>query len=554
MKRTDASLVRKNNARRGALLLEAALAVGVAASLVGLSVSISTEQERRANSATIGLEKRLVIDAARAFVAERNSELLEDLFQSAVTSGGPGGLSFDVGDLVTAGFLDTSLVPGNSLDRFHQQQYVLLLRPVFREDLTIPAASLDELDMDPFGAGAIDPRFLDGDLSNGELGIEAVLFSRGGTPVPLGQGPRVLDATQRINAGFLSSDTISRGAGGTMNFNITGFQGFAEYAQISQGRFASPVALGSIGVIGDSGGSTIPPELREVFLRCVDVDTLTSAYTDCITAPKNEVFTDIILTPFDSNEDGTVDRFPALLGATRILCGSPEGSEADPVDPDAFLIDCETTRLNGVLDLTGSEVRFAGDTLVETRELDGTDETVVISDRLAMRGPGGDIDLATLPFSSQQVAAGTSIPVQDCPSVDVNGISLEPFASASVAVAMDPWGRAISGSFARARRNGTDWDIGIFYTVNADFCDSTFGDPIDIRSTFSNPNDPNSAGRFFDPTDRPDNGRCGDATNTAFNGFADVYELFPVGDPADPLAQANFGAAIVTLSCVPVTP
>ena len=537
--------------QRGALLIEAALAVGIGVSLIGLTVSINAEQARRTDAVTIGSEKRLILDAARNYVQDKSEDLIEDLFQAAVDSGGPAQLVVSAQDLVSTGYIPESFEPGVNLSRLFDQQYAMLIRPVFQDDPDIPAAVLSEIDMDPFGTGAIDPRFIDGDPSNGELGLEAVLFTLGGDPVPAGQAGRALSAAERINAGYLNAGIQSRGNGGTMNFNIAGFEDFEDYDDIAPGNFASPVALGSVGVIG-AGPAVNIPELRETFLRCVDVLIGTPAFAECLSAPRNEVFTNIILRPYDSNDDGTNDVFPTITGATRIMCDNALGNTDDPVDENVFLIDCQTTAVNGILDVTGPEIQFGGETLVQTEDIAGTDETVVTADRIAMRMPGGGRrDLSTIPTETFQVPARDVIELQDCPDTDIDGTAISPRIDASVTALLDPWGRAISGSFALAERgtgtsdswtpsaSGDRWMVRILYTLNADFCEASFTNTLDIRDTFSNPNDSGSTGNFVTNTERPDIGQCSDSS-----GFADVYELHPVG-------AAVFGAATVTLSCRP---
>lgn len=537
--------------KRGALLVEAALAVGIAISLIGLTISINAEQERRQDAISIGAEKKVILDAARNLILDQEADLLQQLFVSAVDSGSTAQLSFTPQDLVNIGYIPTSFQPGALLDRLFEQDYVILMRPVFRDDVSTPADILGRDDMDPFGTGSINPLFIDGDLSNRELGIEAVLFTRGGQAVPPGQGNRVLSAVERVNAGFITDATQSRGIGGTMNFNITGFSDFPEFADIGPGRFASPVSLGSIGAIGANTPSNIP-ELRETFLRCVGLVPGEQSFLDCIAAPRNEVFGDIILRGSDTDNDGTEDRFPMISGATRILCRDAVGDPSDPVAIDAFLIDCQRTEINGVLDITGQEVLFAGETLVETRDIAGSPETVLTADRLAMRIPGSnDRDMSTIPFASFQAPARSVFDVQDCPDTDINGQAVEPQANGTLVALLDPWGRAVSGNFVQVQRGdgtsnswtpsstGSRWMVRIFYSLNSDFCNSNFESPIDIRRTFQNPNDPTSLGNFITDTLRPAITEC-----IAGNDFADIYEMFQVG-------AANFSAAQVTLSCRP---
>lgn len=553
---------RRHARQRGALLLEAALAVGVAVSLVGLTISINREQEMRADAVVLGGEKRIILDAARNYIRDNRMDIIQDLFDSAQSGGAFAEISVDLSELIAAGYLSAVFTPGAALNRIAGQDYVLLLRAVFQSDMGLPATSLGEPEMDPFATGSIDPRFIDGDPLNEEIGIEAVLFSSGGNALPLGMAGRALDAAQRINAGFIFTGSQSRGSGGTMNFDTTGFAAFPEYASVSAGRFASPVSLGSVGVLGDIGGG-IAPDNREVFLRCVGVDPTVPAYEDCASASRDTVYSQIRMTPFDSNNDGTIDSYPAITGATRILCLDAIGDEADAVDPDVFLIDCQTTQVNGILDVTGDAIRFAGETLVETRNIAGADETVVVADRVALRLPSGDErDLLENVFQSVSLAARDTIDVPECRDTAIDGSTLEPQATAQVAAALDPWGRAVSGVFAIAERGTGDSDswtpdstgdkfmARIRYTLNADYCESSFGNPINIKSIFADPDNPASAGQFHGSEPWPDIAQCnrpdpsspGDVIPNS-NNRADVYELYPVG------ISGNYGIATVSVSC-----
>lgn len=550
------------NSKRGALLVEAALAVGIAVSLVGLSISISREQEARSNAILLGNEKRALLEASIAFIDDNKTDVLNALYQSAVTTSLARRV-FTVADLQAAGQIPAGVTLGTSLQRDFGQQYRLVARLVAQNATGIPAPTQTRANIDPLNIGRIDPRFLDGDIANGELGIEAVLFSTGGTPIPPGTATRIMTATGMLNAGFMYQQELSRSPGNIINFNAAGFRSIAGFsgATLPLGRFASVVSFGSSGTFGGPGA----PDLRDTFARCSGINPASPVFIPCLNANRSTVFGNLDFTPSDGNGDGTLDTFPAITGATRLLCIQDIEGPAAAVDRDVFLIDCATTRVNGVLDVTGDEIRFNNDTLVSERTIGGETVDVLESDRVALRLPSGaERDLGENLFSSVRVAARGTIPVQECPSRNLAGQPLLPVAEAQVTAVIDPWGRAISGSLATVERGnltgvnwtpsatGTRWMARVRYTLSADFCQSTFASPISIRDTYTNADNLASNSTFFAGTQRPNvpAGRCGNASTPAGtpDGIADIYEMFPMGPPPAP---ANFGVATIILSCRP---
>lgn len=555
-------LVRKTT-QRGALLVEAALAVGVAVSLIGLTISITREQQSRSDAVLIGSEKATLIDSAIQFINETRPQILADLYQSA-SSGGPAMATYDLADLVAGGFVPDGLNLGSVLQSEFGQEYRILARLISQNDPNTPAASLDIGDIDPAATGAVDPQLIDGVLANGELGIEAVLMTIGGDTVPIGQGGRIITASNSLNAAFLYENNIATGPGGVISFDVSGFAGFPGFAGgvIPGGRFASVLSFGSPGDFG-AGNET---DLRDTFARCEGLNVAGTAYIECLNGNRGSLYGDLNLTPSDENNDGTDDRFPAITGATRILCLQELDGIAAPVAQNAFLIDCETTRLNGVLDVTGDEIRLGNETLAERREIGGVDRTVVSADSFALRlNSGAERDLSTNVISTQRVAAQSVIPVQECPARSADGTQLVPKATAQIQSILDPWGRAIAGSSVEvvrgnrpggistpftANANGSLWQVQIRYAVNNDFCNSTFLSPINIRSTYTNANAPNSAPRFIPGTLNPNIAQCDPAVPANRNQVPDVYQLHPIGNLTGPVnSLLNFGFASVSLSC-----
>lgn len=548
--------------QRGALLVEAALAVGIAISLVGLSISINREQEARANAILLGNEKRALLEASIAFLDDNRTDVLDALYQSAVSTSLARRV-FTVADLQAAGQVPAGVTLGTSLQRDFNQQYRLVARLVAQNAAGVPAPTQTRASIDPLNIGRIDPRFLDGDLANGELGIEAVLFSTGGNPIPAGTATRIMTATGMLNAGFTYQQEFSRSPGNIINFDIRGFRSIPGFsaATIPAGRFASVVSFGSSGTFGGPGA----PDLRDTFARCSGINPASPAFMQCLGANRGTVFGNLAFTPFDVNGDGTVDTYPSITGATRLHCLQDVDGPGAAVDPDVFLIDCETTRVNGVLDVTGDEIRFNGDTLASERTIGGEVVDVLEADRVALRLPsGGERDLGQNVFSAMRVAARGTVPVQECPSRNIAGQPLTPAAEAQITAVLDPWGRPISGSLATVERgnivgsswspnpSGSRWMARIRYTLNADVCQSSFANPISVRDTYANGDNLASAPTFFPNSQRPNvpGFRCGNGGETAGrpDNIADVYEMFPLGPPAAP---ANFGVATILLSCRP---
>lgn len=544
--------------QRGALLVEAALAVGVAISLVTLTFAISQEQQARSDMQLIAAEKRSVMLAARSYMRENKDDILEALFTASTGAGGDGVLIISLQDLADSGYLVSSLNPGAVIDQLFGQEYVLLARAVFQSDTGTPATTLRNADMDPFGNGAIDPRFLDGDLSNLELAVESVLFTTGGDRIPLGRLGRAVEWTTLLNAGSIITAGRSSGALGSMSFDLSGYSIFAEYAATGPGRFASPISLGSLGVLGDSGGdsdgSINSDQLREAFLRCVDIDSASNAYEACISAPGNRIYTDVILQPYDASSDGVIDTWPAITGATRLVCNNPNVDPAEPVDPDVFLIDCETTQLSGNVDIAGPRVTFAGATIIEDRIIDAGQQTVITADRLAMRVPDGaggfiERDMAEVVFDSQIVPAREVINVPQCHGATMDGTPMQPRAIAHVASFADPWGRPVSGVRANVERGfrsipgdptswvedaftGDQWMVRLRYVVSDNFCASGYDNPVRVTDLLA------ITPPFLPGTREPNlSPQC-----SSGDAGPDVYELYP-------LMGQIFGAASVSIRC-----
>lgn len=557
---TEPLPLQRRRSRRGALLVEAALAVGVAISLVALTFSVTRELQIRTDAALLASEKRSIIVASRNFIRENRADIIQQLFDAAQTGGGEGVAVFTLTDLADAGYLASSLAPGGVLGQLYGQDYLLMARAVFQDDAGTPPATLTEIDMDPFGNGDIDPRFIDGDLSNQEISIESILFTVGGTDIPLNILARTIEQTELLNAGSIFGTGIASGALGAMQFDITGFSTLPQYADTGPGRFASPISVGPQGLLGDPASplDAIADQLREAFLRCTDIDSSDPRYNDCVSAPGNTVWTNIVIENFDSNLDGTIDVYPTIDGLTRLRCANPDGDLADAVDPDVFLIDCETTRLSGNLEVEGSSISLAGQTLAERRDIAGQDETVVSADRLALLVPDGgggriERDVSEFVFDSRILAAREIIDVPECPSVTLDGLNaMEPRAIAHVSAFADPWGRPVAGVRANVERGlrttpgdpeswtadptGPHWMVRIRYVVSDNFCDSDFADPIptNLVTTFET----SPAGL---PTRQPT--LC---TGGAFAGpgaGADIYELFPNASGED------FGAASISVRC-----
>lgn len=522
-------------------MLEGILYLGLASSVIGFSASFIMQEQRRQEEILVAREFSLVMQGAQNFVSARYEQILAQLYQEALDGGGEAVRSYSVSDLSNEGFLPVSFLDGGgALDRLYGQEFRLLTRAVLISDSNLPRGNLTVSDLDPSpGQGSIIESLIDGDPSNDEVQIEAILVSAGGVRIPTQRGAPITTRTERSNAGFIESGTEARGPYGVFSFDVSGFSGVSGYPTETEGRFAAVVALAGFGVLDASGMSTtLPPELDlgDAFRRCADIlsdgalDQNSPLYVECRDTT-NAIYGDIVLVSYDSNNDGVINVFPSIIGPSRISM-SPDtisaienlrvigcGTVAPGTGSDTeLLIDCALTRATGNLIVEGTVLGqefllgTSGGVVPLAREvsLAGGPEVQVSADRFVM----GDTDLSTGIYDVQILSSGDRIPKPVCPATTADGaFEMEPRIYVVPAAYSDPAGRASVGirAFAQDGPGADEWTVRLYQYVAEDFC--TF------NSFSSNPiNDcAFQAGNPFNPEDDPAKGNP--------DGLSDVSEV-----------------------------
>ncbi|MFG6083432.1 hypothetical protein ACEUZ9_004692 [Paracoccus litorisediminis] len=451
---------------RGVTLMEAILALGVAASMIGVTAHVIGQEQQRQKAMLLGAEGELALKASRDFVAQNYAALQDELF----TSAGPAGLArktFTTSEMISRGYLPPSFQNSGILGKLYGQQYALVMRAVNRTDTTTPQATMTRATMDPSNTGAVDPGLRDRNAANGEIDIEAVLVTYGGTALKPAVGGEVINRLNSSYAGFVNTTGTASGAYGSFSVSMAPYASMTGYP--TTGHFASVVALSNFGVLGaESGeGEGIPDPFR----RCTDMGLSSAAYAACLSS--NEVYTDIVLNSFDTNGDGTDDRFPAIRGLSMVQCANDNDENTDP---SRFVIDCAETRMSGNLvvegtdatignlDITADEVSFHGKKTISN----GPNGNEVSADKLTIDGYGsGGQDVAKAIFHSQIAAPGTVIMKPQCPAGMTPDIYVTPVAYA------DRYGRPIVGIRAGhdlAQETPTRWRIRMVAYIGQDFC------------------------------------------------------------------------------------
>lgn len=545
--------------QRGALLLEAMLAVGVAASLIGVTALIIREESVRQDNEMVAAEHRIIVEGAQAYVSERYDQLRRtDLFAAAQSSPDGALATLSLQELVDDGYLPEIVSASGAVGAVFGHEYRLILRAVNGSDVT-----MTDVDMDGNGDGSVDPVLVDGNPDNGEIEIESLLVSIGGSPIPSGRAGDIIARTGLFNAGFVNVDGIASGSFGSFEFPMTGFD--ASGSVPDEGGFATIVSLSNFGVVTSDGSSGGSASLRDAFLRCEGMDPGIPEYGDCLDS--NEVYTDIYFRSYDSDGDGSVDTIPAIRNLSSISCDAdqPGGVAGE------FLVDCALTRLTGDFVVEGSnidlgpltvrdsQVLFGGEQILRREEVAGVEETVFTSDRIVASGinqASGGQDLAEGIFDSRVAVAGDILEKPTCPAYSINGNEMVPRIYLTPAAYADQGGRPIVGVRAFAEdvdlATGTPdplgdaWRVRLVLYVNQDFCDAdvNFSSPLQMDQL-------QPAGDGFLPNDSgggdPEisNGRCstfdtttGEVIVDLSDGRADVYEV-----------PSTLGAALIHTRC-----
>ena len=356
---------------RGATLLEASLAATLFGSFIVLANHMVSEEVQRKRAIILGRDLRQLTLSAQSYVASEYAELRRDLLVSQVADAAA---SIDLSELVAAGHLPSAFAAGGGHSNSFGQGYRLLVRGVNRSDSSVPQATMTGADLDADGDGFIDSALVDGDYSNGELELEAVLASFGGSEIPRTRGNPAIVASGLASAGFVHAGRSARGPYGNWSLDVGGFSGLEGYPEA--GRFASLIALSGYGVLNfPSLDSRFAPSASgNPFERCFGLDETGEAYANCVIG--NRIYAEAAFQSYDSDgdgdldefgtiddlhflrmapaadsgTDGIVDIFPSISGVLELEC--PVGGAAPATG--TLLLDCPRVRTSGSLQVDGA--------------------------------------------------------------------------------------------------------------------------------------------------------------------------------------------------------
>lgn len=530
--------------RRGGLLFDVSLGLIVLLGVFGFITNYTIQMKQKQEEALIAAETKSILDGARAYVKQDYNQIALDLYAKA-SAGSPAIEQLSMSDLQSAGFLPANFTGSGFLKAKYGQDFALMLRAVNRSDTNTPQATMTLADLDPTSSGHIDPTLMDRDGSNGEMDIEAILVSHGGTPIKAAEGGRILALIQNSYVGYIRDANVASGPFGSFSFNISGFNSLSDYP--GTGHLTALVALSNFGVLGVDDGAD--SALLDPFHRCEGMNTHSAAYSQCL--QNNDVYTDIILHPYDSNGDGSVDTYPALRGLTAVSCAN----SGAPGTANTFTIDCSQTDVTGNMSVAGNVnvsgtdntlgnlatsatgLDFKGSNYLENKSINGSDKNVVQPDRLVYGDLNGGQDMSEAILDSRIVRAQGVVDKPVCPATTIDGTPMLPRIYVTPAAYSDAAGRPVVGVRAYAEDLGTQWKVHLLSFVGRDYCTNDVTTPL--------PDDPNTnTWKNNAPEYVPNTNQCsnfnpsGNVTADRSDGKADVYEI-----------SSNYGAVLVQTRC-----
>lgn len=534
--------------KRGGLLFDVSLGLIVLMGVFGFVTQYTIDLKQKQEEALIASETTSILDGARAYVKQDYNKIVQDLFAKANT-GQPAMEQVSMADLQAAGFLPSNFVGSGFLKSKYHQDYSVLLRAVDRADTAVPQATMTKADLDPTSSGQIDPTLMDRDPANGELDIEAILVTHGGDALKDAVGGRILSLLQNSYTGYIGTANKLSGPFGSFTFDISGFNTLSNYP--TKGHLGALVALSNFGVLGVDDGAD--SALLDPFHRCEGMNTHSAAYAECLS--NNKVYGDIVLHPYDSDGNGSIDTFPALRGLTAVSCAETGAAGA----ANSFVIDCAQTDITGDVSVAGNVnvtgtnntlgklatdatgLDFNGSTFLENKTINGAKKNVGKPDRLVYGDLNGGQDMAEAILDSRIVKAEGLVPKPTCPATTINGTPMLPRIYVTPAAYSDAAGRPIVGVRAYAEDLGSQWRVHLLSFIGRDYCRNGVTSPM--------PDDPNTnPWQNNAPEYVPKSNQCikfngggspnPDPANNRHDGKADVYQISP-----------NFGAVLVQTRC-----
>ncbi len=360
----------RRGGRRGVTLIEGILYLSLAAGMLAFIGQIARDQTDRTQEKVAAADLALMLAAAQGYAANNYGDLLADTFAAAENADAPLLATFtDLRPLAEAGFLgapylNQPLAGGSRTARnAFGQDYALIVRGVDRAAAG-PRPTLTRGDVDADDDGQIDAVWRNGVAGDGELEVDVLLVTHNSDParpavaLPQVRGVRVVSDAERATAGFVTAVNTATGAYGAWSLDLAGFAGAAGLP--GPGQFASIVAL--------AGADTLETaDLREFLRRCDDIlsaglPRTSATFQACLAS--QDVYSTIVFTAFDSDGDGTADRFPDLEGIERvafagttprieglreIACDTPAGTAV----AGTLVLTCPATQVSGTLGVAG---------------------------------------------------------------------------------------------------------------------------------------------------------------------------------------------------------
>jgi type II secretory pathway pseudopilin PulG len=481
--------------QRGVTLLEILLATGLFAAALVLIFSIITDQQRDAQNKIVAANMKDVLEASQTYVQANWDELLVDLADSAAL-GGVAVLEFDVGDLVTEGYLGAAFLnnaAGDNAQNLFEQEYRVLARGVDIADTanpqdTVTTADLAGADADTNG---IRDDWEDDDPANGEFAIEAILVTTGGQAVsPVRGNPIAVHAGG--DTGFIQVDGLADGALGGWSMDLTPYAGFG-VGYTDAGHFVGLVALSGYGDL-ETGGSVDTSTL----LSRVPVARDNAMHQVLDMGSNNIQGVRLIDLRYDSNGDGINDLDGTIGSLGKVRCTSSTGAAVVGAE---LLFDCNQVRMNGQLTVDKNtilkgQLTVTADTTGNGVSGDPNDLAAIVdgnlrADNLQFRrdntsaGPGVWQDLSEGIYDAQIVASGDLVTKPTC-GRNGAGTTMSPRIYLVPVAYADSAGRRLVGATAFAENaSATAWRARLYIYVDQD-TQAPIGqaDSFEVDSTF----------------------------------------------------------------------
>lgn len=483
---------------RGTTLLETVLTIALLGSLLAFVNGIVGQESARQRDRSLGQELRLMTQFAQQYVKAEYTDLLQSLANLPTNYAI---MEVSMQTLANDGYLPASFLQAGRHLNSEGQEYAILVRGVSRRDNSNPKATLPVSTIDANDDDLVDPHFVDGQESNDELDIEAVLVTTGGNPLPAQHGNPAAAAAELATVGFVQKQGTASGAFGAWSLNISPFNSLRSYP--STGHFVALLALSGFGVLDfqSFAQSTSGQTNSNPFERCPGLSGV--ALANC--GANNSIYTDMqfrsadtdgdgvadrfgkiggayainMPPPADTDANGRVDLFPEITGLLRIACDS---SGTSSVSTGTILVDCANVHISGSTSV-GGNLEVSGNATITGRLNLVNNLTVgdrVDANRYIAKAIGGQ-DLTKGFFRGEIIDMSGTRQVDKPICRDA---SSEPEIYVAPASFASPDGSPIVGlkAIAEAVRGQNKWLVNIQAALDRDSNNDRSADVVELRS------------------------------------------------------------------------